>query len=134
MLLALDPEKVYTEYFFMQPDIIYLYYNLRDLAEYNYQVFNDSMANTNLVLQLYYDTQAADSFSPIDLFDDYRKEAVDALQSLYLSLPSDKKVDDKLDLFINRLNTILMDILRDTKQRQGEVLDEIPTGISGTEN
>lgn len=91
------------------PDILDLFYSIKDLQHYNPQVFEEVVDNIDAFFDMYKAIISGVTFADryLQIADSKKHNAVNALHSMIFSMPGNKYVVKKLDLAHQRLETLL---------------------------
>lgn len=125
----IDPDGV-LDYFFMSPDLVYFYYELLDIAQYNFDTFYESEKNMNALLQAVFEVRYASSATPNDVAAQFRRDAMNSLHALVYSTPPAKLLDEKMSVALRRLDDSATAYLREISLFNGCMLPEVPDGIT----
>ncbi len=112
--INIKPElrKSYLHY---NPYLVQFYYNIREMSIYNIQTYNDSLTHCNNMLGIL--VQMRNGLE--NPFQDYKsaieeyKKCMNAIRSIVFNHPGGKNGNARVDNTINRLQSLLMGVLKE---------------------
>lgn len=95
------------------PLFIDFLFSIQDFYQYNVPAYEDMIDSIDDILELYEESKITPSTAGLNygLVDNERKEAVNSLHSIIFNVPNDNQVIDVLNEAIEKLNTMLYDLM-----------------------